>query len=115
VRLTVDGAVHTQPLVVRMDPRVKTPAAALRQQHDLSVALHDAVVEAQVLAAEAQRAGRPELAGPEGFGGVAASHLPVIDALQGADAPPTQAMMRAATERLAAWRALKARWGGGGK
>jgi photosystem II stability/assembly factor-like uncharacterized protein len=115
VRLTVDGAVHTQPLVVRLDPRVKTPAAALRQQHDLSVALHDAVVEAQALAAEAQRAGRTELAGPEGFGGVAGSHLPVIEALQGADAAPTEAMVRAATERLAAWRALKARWGGGGK
>ncbi|MBU6365977.1 MAG: glycoside hydrolase [Gemmatimonadetes bacterium] len=110
VRLTVDGAVHTQPLTVRMDPRVKTPVAALRRQHDLSLALHDAVVEAQALAAEAQREGRAEFAGPEGFGGVAGSHLPVIDALQGADAAPTAAMERAAAERLAAWRALTARW-----
>jgi photosystem II stability/assembly factor-like uncharacterized protein len=109
-RLTVDGVAHTQPLTVRMDPRVKTPRAALQRQHDLSLALHDAVVEAQGLAAQAQREGRAAFAGPEGFGGVAASHLPVIDALQGADAAPTQAMVRAATERLAAWRALRARW-----
>jgi photosystem II stability/assembly factor-like uncharacterized protein len=32
VRLTVDGRSYSQPLVVRMDPRVKTPAADLRQQ-----------------------------------------------------------------------------------
>jgi hypothetical protein len=32
VRLTVDGRSYSQPLVVRMDPRVKTSAADLRQQ-----------------------------------------------------------------------------------
>ncbi|MFO0092864.1 MAG: WD40/YVTN/BNR-like repeat-containing protein, partial [Gemmatimonadaceae bacterium] len=42
VRLTVDGAVQRQTFTVRMDPRVKTPRAALQRQHDLSVALYDA-------------------------------------------------------------------------
>jgi hypothetical protein len=36
VRLTVDGTSYTQPLTVRLDPRVKTPAAALQRQFDLS-------------------------------------------------------------------------------
>jgi photosystem II stability/assembly factor-like uncharacterized protein len=37
VRLTVDGQVHTQPMVVKMDPRVKTPAKGLEQQFSLSM------------------------------------------------------------------------------
>ena len=41
VRLTVDGKSYTQPLVVRMDPRVKTPVAGLQQQYTLSLALYD--------------------------------------------------------------------------
>ena len=37
VRLTVDGQSHTQPLTVKMDPRVHTPEAALQQQLDASM------------------------------------------------------------------------------
>jgi hypothetical protein len=36
VRLSVEGKSYSQPLTVRMDPRVKTPAAALQRQFDLS-------------------------------------------------------------------------------
>jgi photosystem II stability/assembly factor-like uncharacterized protein len=35
VKLAVDGKSYTQPLTVRMDPRVKTPGEGLRQQFDL--------------------------------------------------------------------------------
>jgi photosystem II stability/assembly factor-like uncharacterized protein len=42
VRLTVDGATYTQPLTVRVDPRVKATTAALKQQYDLSIGLYDA-------------------------------------------------------------------------
>jgi photosystem II stability/assembly factor-like uncharacterized protein len=35
-RLNVDGRSYRQPIVVRMDPRVKTPAADLTQQFNLS-------------------------------------------------------------------------------
>ena len=35
VKLTVDGAVSTQPLEIRMDPRVKTSAEQLRSQFEL--------------------------------------------------------------------------------
>ncbi len=109
-RLTVDGVVQTQSFTVRMDPRVRTPAAALKQQHDLSVALYDAMLEAATLAVEARTRGLTEFAGPQGFGAIAASHQGVINALQGSDSPPTDAMLRAANDRLTAYAALKKRW-----
>jgi hypothetical protein len=37
VKLTVDGKNFTQPLTVKMDPRVKTPPAGLKQQFDLAM------------------------------------------------------------------------------
>jgi hypothetical protein len=40
VVLTVDGTTFAQPLTVQMDPRVKTSAADLHQQFDLSWALY---------------------------------------------------------------------------
>jgi hypothetical protein len=47
VTLTVDGTSYTQPLTVRMDPRVKTPAAGIAQQFTLSKQLYDAIVDTQ--------------------------------------------------------------------
>jgi len=41
VRLTVNGRAYTQPLVVRMDPRVKTPVADLQQQFATATKLTD--------------------------------------------------------------------------
>jgi hypothetical protein len=41
VRLTVNGQTYTQPLVVRMDPRVKTSAATLARQFALSKGVYD--------------------------------------------------------------------------
>jgi len=36
VKLTVDGKSYTQPLTIKMDPRVKTSAIELQKQYDLS-------------------------------------------------------------------------------
>jgi hypothetical protein len=47
VRLTVGGRSLTQPITVKMDPRVKTPAAGLAQQFELSKAMYDGVLETQ--------------------------------------------------------------------
>lgn len=110
VRLTVDGVVRTERIEVRMDPRVKTSFAALRQQHDLSVALYDQIVEAGKLAAEARARGLAEFAGPQGFGGIAQGHQAVINVLQGSEAAATEAAVHAALARLAAWPALVTRW-----
>ena len=35
-KLTVDGKTYTQPITVKMDPRVKTPVLELKKQYDLS-------------------------------------------------------------------------------
>ncbi|HKR62650.1 MAG TPA: glycoside hydrolase [Thermoanaerobaculia bacterium] len=43
VRLTANGRTLTQPLVVQMDPRVKTPRADLAQQFALSMRLYEAL------------------------------------------------------------------------
>ncbi|HET7234670.1 MAG TPA: hypothetical protein VFJ16_31950 [Longimicrobium sp.] len=43
VRLTVDGRAYTQPLMVRMDPRVRTPGPALARQFEVSMRLVDAL------------------------------------------------------------------------
>jgi photosystem II stability/assembly factor-like uncharacterized protein len=40
VRLTVDGKTTTQPLVLKMDPRVKTPAEGLTEQFRLSMKIY---------------------------------------------------------------------------
>ncbi|MGI8510708.1 MAG: hypothetical protein ACR2MQ_15480, partial [Gemmatimonadaceae bacterium] len=56
VRLTVGGKSYTQPLMLRLDPRVTTPAAGLaqlaslsREMYDGAVASHAAYVEARAL------------------------------------------------------------------
>jgi photosystem II stability/assembly factor-like uncharacterized protein len=44
VKLTVDAQSYTQPLTLKMDPRVKTPLPALMQQFTLSKQLYDDVL-----------------------------------------------------------------------
>ena len=39
VRLTVDGKAYTQPLTVRMDPRIKTPEVGLRKQFEMEAGI----------------------------------------------------------------------------
>jgi hypothetical protein len=47
VRLTVDGKSYTQPLTLKMDPRVTTPPLGLAQQFTLSKQLYDGVLAVQ--------------------------------------------------------------------
>jgi hypothetical protein len=47
VKLTVDGESYTQPLTLKMDPRVTTPPAGLAQQFTLSKQLYDGVLAVQ--------------------------------------------------------------------
>jgi photosystem II stability/assembly factor-like uncharacterized protein len=41
VKLTANGKTYSQPLTVKMDPRVKSPATAIQRQFDLSKQLYD--------------------------------------------------------------------------
>lgn len=70
VRLTVGGKSYTQPLVLRLDPRVKTPAAGLaqlaelsREMYDGALAAHAAYVQARALVVGLDRAQGNDVAG----------------------------------------------------
>jgi photosystem II stability/assembly factor-like uncharacterized protein len=77
VRLSVDGRSLSQPLTLKMDPRVKTPAADLRKQFDVSQELAGAIRRDHE-ALERLRAVRAKLkAARERAGGLAAE----VDAL----------------------------------
>jgi photosystem II stability/assembly factor-like uncharacterized protein len=54
VRLTAGGKSYTQPLTIKMDPRVKTPPAALAQAHGMAVALFDAIARDSAITAQAR-------------------------------------------------------------
>ena len=65
VRLTVDGKSYTQPLALHLDPRVKTPPAALtqltsltREMYDGARAAHDAAEQARALQSRTRRGAR---------------------------------------------------------
>ncbi len=45
VKLAVDGQTYSQPLTVKMDPRVRTAREALEQQFALSKKVYDALIE----------------------------------------------------------------------
>lgn len=55
VKLTVDGKTYTQPITVRQDPRVKTPAIAMQQVYTLSKAMYDAAVDAEAASAKVEQ------------------------------------------------------------
>jgi photosystem II stability/assembly factor-like uncharacterized protein len=60
VKLTVGGQTYTRPLTVRLDPRVKTPAAGLRQQFDLSMRAYEGA-QRSLAALEQARALRAQI------------------------------------------------------
>lgn len=55
VKLMVNGQTYSQPIVVKQDPRVKTPALALQQIYTLSKAAYYSAVEMQSAARDARR------------------------------------------------------------
>ena len=79
VRLTVNGKSYTQPILVKQDPRVKTPALAMQQIYTQSRGAYDGAVAARLNAAQG-RAWRDEIATlqPRAVG-------PVADALAAFD------------------------------
>ncbi len=96
-KLTVDWSSTTQSFTVRMDPRVKTPTAALRRQFVLS----QRITEAAGRIAQAE----PSPALTEILGQL----QQLYGVLQGADAVPTAATVAAVADRLAALDRIVAR------
>jgi hypothetical protein len=50
-RLTVDGRSYTQPITVKLDPRVRTPATTMQEIYSLSASLYYDAAEAQAAVA----------------------------------------------------------------
>ena len=55
VKLTVNGKTYSQPVTVKQDPRVKTPALVMQQVYTLSTAAYREAANAFAAAAQAQR------------------------------------------------------------
>jgi photosystem II stability/assembly factor-like uncharacterized protein len=107
VRLTVGGRTLTQPLVLKMDPRVKTPLEGLQAQFDRS----KEVTADMARTLEALRTTRADQAkykdGPKAkaladreahLGELNAKLTSLYTTLQEADMPPTAAMVDAAAD-----------------
>jgi photosystem II stability/assembly factor-like uncharacterized protein len=140
VKLTVNGQSYTQPLAIKMDPRVRTAPADLSQQFTLSKQLYDDIVATGAVleqvrsmrkqlhdlkdqgavaaldqkAAELEGAGPPARRGvPEGpdtLTSVSASLGFLMELLQEADVAPTSQAVAAVAGRRAALGKLIQRW-----
>jgi hypothetical protein len=96
VKLVVDGKTYSQPIVVKQDPRVKTPALAMQQVYTLSRAMYDQALAVLAAADVARKAGKEDAAraltdtvsGPTGLASV-------LNILQAADVPPTAVQLKA--------------------
>ena len=129
VRLTVNGRSTTQPLTVRMDPRVKTSLADLEQQFALSKEMYDGASAANAAIEELHKLGvkAPEIEGEpsEGFeysfprpigaehetlNSISHSMRSLMHILQAADVAPTEQLVTAAADRRRALDDVLARW-----
>jgi hypothetical protein len=89
VKLTAGGKSYTQPLTVKMDPRVRTPLAGLQQQFTLSKELYDDIVKTakaleQIRTMRAQLGPLREKAGPGAVADAIAAFDQKVVALGGA-------------------------------
>ena len=108
VRLTVDGRSFRQPVVVRMDPRVKTSLPDLTLQFTLSKTVAAVMRRLMAERAEAERAltaasadGRAKLEATLAALRAAYAPLPALfDTLQRADTRPTPAVQAAVDEAI---------------
>ncbi|HSP17533.1 MAG TPA: glycoside hydrolase [Thermoanaerobaculia bacterium] len=131
VKLTVDGRSQTRPLVVKMDPRVKTPPEGLMRQFTLSMQIYEdmkrvgaALLRIESMAESARNAKVGEIAGPEEVEGgprrrrggpdtlrsVAGQLRTLLEGLQSADIGPTTQMAAAVADRHRVAEALMQKW-----
>jgi hypothetical protein len=124
VRLTANGRTLTRPLVVRMDPRVKTSAASLARQFALgrqlaaaidrasaaTRAARDSVTAAGAAPGTTATPGAGRTARADGLGRLVGDLEQLYGIVQGSDAPPTPQTEAAVADKL---RALDAALGRG--
>ena len=112
VRLTVDGKTLTQPLVVKLDPRVKANAADIKLQYDISRAI-DAALRRSAAAVQQMRAATRTVALTDleqRLSRASASLGQLFGAVEAADAAPTPVVREAWKATAAAVDALLAEW-----
>ena len=125
VRLTADGKSYTQPLTLRLDPRVKTPAPALTQLAALTREMYDLAAAAQAAYLNARERGNDSIAGgpPSGprrpgrtppagptLAGARDAALAAAMAMQDADLAPTAAQIAACARARAQVNAVMTKW-----
>jgi photosystem II stability/assembly factor-like uncharacterized protein len=129
IRLVAGKEERTQPLFLKMDPRVRAPEPALRQQFTFSMRIAQALGDDFAALREVRKAraekDSPELAALEGTDerrrGRLGDEVPalapwngrlagIFEMLQQADAAPSAPLARAAEEAIAQTRELVARW-----
>ncbi|MGH9139680.1 MAG: hypothetical protein ACRD2I_00915, partial [Vicinamibacterales bacterium] len=139
VQLTVNGKTYSQPIVVKADPRVRTPALAMQQVYSLSTSMYYGAIDAQVAAREVQRLRdqiatqrtqatgavaaaldsldaklrAPGSSAPPGLNALteaSAGLVAVMNILQGADVRPTAVQLRAITTARRAADVALAKW-----
>lgn len=118
VRLFVDGKTLTQPLEVKMDPRVKATAADIKLQYDMSRVI-DAALRRSAAAIRDMRAAQPKTAAltdlEQRLSRASAPLGQLFGAVESADAAPTpvvrgawKATSAAVDAALAEWEKMKA-------
>jgi hypothetical protein len=136
LRLTVDGRTFTQPLAVRMDPRVSVPDSAIRRQHATTLALMAGMaradsalrqvaafrtrvqalkgastgVRADSLAAADTSAAALSASSGDGLRRIHGQLTDLYNVVEGVDAEPTTQALAAVADRLAALDAALRRW-----
>ena len=101
--LTAGGSRATRPLVIRMDPRVKTSQQALEEQFALSMRLYEAIARVHSkLAPRGETIGAPSSAATtvDPMRRLHADLLVAYDTLQEVDVAPTAAVRRTVDDLL---------------
>jgi hypothetical protein len=119
VKLTVNGKTYTQPLVVTMDPRVKMPPAALKQQHDLSLAAYEGRKQVLAMQQEVQK-GKNQAKTEEqtkaidalqtSLNSLSRTFNAIFGVLQDSDMPPTTQAVAAAGQAQAMLKKVVLDW-----
>src|SRR5262249_25719893 len=124
VTLTADGATTSRPLMVRLDPRVRVTAAALRQQLELARACESSLARTvpacREMREQRQRAERGSAladslaaladAPQTGLASVCATLARLMENIEAADAAPSQGMRDALTDCNQRADAILERW-----
>ncbi len=97
VKLTAGDKVLTEHLVVKMDPRVKTPLADLLQQHDWSMRCYKARLDIQHLVDESNKTGAPSKDRLSALKRLDGTFGSLLNTLHEADIAPTVQAMEAVT------------------